>query len=426
MSRGLPHCDGPVDAVHWARGQSEAGNYPPLREQETADVVIIGGGYTGLSAALTLAEAGRSVILLEAVEPGAGASGRNAGHVVPFWNRRTPNDARKYFGDEQGAALARFVAGSAARVFELVKTYGMDCDARPGGHLSLVGTNKALARGHEFTSGWRQVGAKVRDLNLDEAAQYINTPTVAGGWMFEEGGYINPMDYARGLASALTTAGGKIYAGSPVHKIGNKGGKWVANTPGGNVRSDHLIIAVNAYAGGVWPRLGRAGYALTCGMLASDPVAANEVFKWRGPWAWADDLTITSGAFDSDGALLMSVLPGATGTSKAALAREADRKLARYFPTIPAPRWRGAWTGRFMATTDGFPRLVRLADRAYTAFGYNGNGIAPATAFGQELAKAVEGRDDLALPVTTLKSAPMARLVPWLVRNVMTPLARAF
>jgi glycine/D-amino acid oxidase-like deaminating enzyme len=414
-----------AEDVYWAGSRSEADKCPALKGRASADVVIVGGGYTGLSAALTLAEEGRSVILLEAVEPGAGASGRNAGHVVPFWARRTPKDTRRMFGTDMGERMCRMVARSAAGVFNLIDRYGMSVDAKPGGHLSLVSTKGGLAKGRQLAAEWRAAGAKVRDLTSEEAADFVTTDRAVGGWLFEEGGYVNPMDYARGLALAVTEAGARIHGHSPARRIRQEGGKWSVETEQGRVEATHLIMATNAYEGGLWPGLQKAGYALTCGMLASEPISTGTVFKWPGPWAWADDRTLASGAMDGGGALTMSVLPGPGKGGMARLSPIADAVLSRYFPALPPVRWVHHWSGRLLATPDGFPRLIELGPRAYAAFGYNGNGIAIATAYGREVANAVLGRD-MSVPVGGLKKAPLSALFPWLVRNVMTPLARAF
>jgi len=414
-----------AEDVHWARGRSEADRYPALKARASADVVIVGGGYTGLSAALTLTGEGRSVILLEAVEPGAGASGRNAGHVVPFWARRTPADTRRIFGADMGEQMCRMVARSAADVFELIDRHGMAVDAKPGGHLSLVSTKGGLVKGRQLAAEWRAAGAKVRDLTSEEVADFVTTDRAVGGWLFEEGGYINPMDYARGLALAVTEAGARIHGHSPVRRIRQEAGKWCVETEQGRVEATHLIMATNAYEAGLWPGLQKAGYALTCGMLASEPLPESAVFKWAGPWAWADDRTLASGAMDGAGALTMSVLPGPGKGGMASLSPIANGVLSRYFPDLPPVGWARHWSGRLLATPDGFPRLIELAPGAFAAFGYNGNGIAIATAYGREVANAVIGRD-MTVPVGGLKKAPLSALFPWLVRNVMTPLARAF
>ena len=425
MASALPDYGNLAGAIHWARGQSEVERYPSLKGRITADVVIVGGGYTGLSAALTLAEAGRGVILLEAVEPGAGASGRNAGHVVPFWARRTPSDTRRVFGSQVGEQVCRMVTRSAADVFALIDRNGMRIDANPCGHLSLASTRKGLAQGRRLCAEWRVAGAKVRDLTREEIADFVTTDKAVGGWLFEEGGYINPMDYARGLASAVTGAGGCIHGRSPARRIHAEGRNWCVETHEGMVEADHLVLATNAYETGLWPGLAQAGYALTCGMLASEPLTHGAVFKRSAPWAWADDRTLASGAMDGAGALIMSVLPGPRGTGRASLSAMADRTLARYFPALDPVRWTSDWSGQFMATPDGFPRLIELAPKAFAAFGYNGNGIAIASAYGRELAKAVLGQDR-AVPLGRLKKAPLSALFPWLVRNVMTPMARTF
>lgn len=413
------------EGVGWNRGTSKPESFPVLEADEEAEVAIVGGGYTGLSAALHLAEAGRDVVLLETGEVGAGASGRNAGHVVPFWAQKTPADARRTFGRETADALNRLIARSAAEVFALVDRLNMACDRRPGGHLSLVSSEKALKRGRDFIAEWRDVGAVVRMLEPGEAGAFLDSPRVSGGWLFEDGGYINPLDYARGLAAGVNAAGGRIFARSAVAGISEGNGGWALATASGTIRARQLILATNAYEAGLWPGLGRAGYVIECAMLMSAPMADTTTFKWCGPWAWTDDKTVFGGAFTAAGALATSVFPGPGAITRDGLARVVDAKFARYLPRLGPLTWDSVWSGQLMLTPSGFPSLVKLADNGFAAFGYNGNGIAAATCFGRELAKAVTGAPDLCAPISTLKKAPLARLFPWIFRNMVTPVARA-
>src|SRR5262245_27277257 len=183
---------------------------PPLDGEGRADVCVVGGGFTGLSTALHLAEQGATVAVLEAGEPGFGASGRNGGQVIPGL-KLDPDAIEAWLGPEQGAALVRLVGGSADFVFELVRRHQLPCEARQDGWIKAAHTEGALRAAARTVSEWRRRGAPVEELDRAKVAELTGTDGYLGGFVDHRAGVVQPLSFARGLASAALGAGARIH-----------------------------------------------------------------------------------------------------------------------------------------------------------------------------------------------------------------------
>ena len=151
----------------WTDTACPAPETPPFDGARKADVVVVGGGYTGLSAALHLAEEGADVVLLEAETPGFGASGRNNGQVIPAYTRHNPDDVVRAYGTKQGERLNRWVAGSADLVFDLIRRHDIACDAAQQGWLQPAHAASRLAGLRAKHDQWAARGAAVEMVDRD-------------------------------------------------------------------------------------------------------------------------------------------------------------------------------------------------------------------------------------------------------------------
>lgn len=210
---------------------------PPVQGETEADVAVVGGGFTGLSAALHLAERGLKPALLEAAEPGWGASGRNGGQVIAGL-KADPTELIALFGPQKGKALVDLVGGTADFVFELIGRHGIQCDAVRSGWLQAAHS----ARGRAFVprrrmEDWRRHGAPVRVVERDEIRHLTGCDDYIAALLDERDGALNPLGYARGLADAAVRHGARIHGGSPVQTIERKGAGWrVARRPARSAR----------------------------------------------------------------------------------------------------------------------------------------------------------------------------------------------
>ena len=189
----------PPRALWAVTAEEPAPNSPPLKEAVKADVVIVGGGFTGLSAALHLSHKGAEVRVLEAEEPGFGASGRNGGQVIPGL-KYDPDELVAMFGLERGERIVEIAGGAADFAFDLIQRHGIRCAPTRKGWIQGVHTASQLDFIRRRLAQWELRGAPVRFLDRAEIAELTGTNAYCGGFLDGRGGMIQPLSYARGLA----------------------------------------------------------------------------------------------------------------------------------------------------------------------------------------------------------------------------------
>src|SRR5205085_5690339 len=211
-----------------------------------ADVVVIGGGFTGLSTALHLREAGVDVVIVEAMEPGWGASGRNNGQGIPTWWRPDPDDIVA----SHGAAGERFVAllrDSASVLFDLARRYQIEAEQEQTGWVQPVHSPGRIRIAERRVRQWSKFGAAVELLSREETRQMLGSDAWFGGFWNRTGGHINPLALSRGLARVVLECGGRIFARSPAISFERHDHRWVVRTAQGQISGRALILATNAY-----------------------------------------------------------------------------------------------------------------------------------------------------------------------------------
>lgn len=387
----------------------------PLAGDARADVAVVGAGFTGLSAALHLAERGVHVTVLEAREIGWGASGRNNGQVIPNLSRLDPDAIvaavpRDQGGAEKGAAFVGLIRDSAELVFGLIRRHDMAAEAVQNGWLQPAHRPSRMALAASRVRQWGDRGAPVRLLDRAEMAAAAGSEHWCGGWENRSGGRINPLGFARGMAHAAIAAGATIHTASKVTGIAREPLGWAIATPGGTLRADRVILATNAYTdAAIWPGLSRTVVPVRSYQLATAPLSDN-VRKSILPHGHA--LSDTRGdlyfyRFDGNGRLVTGgglIVPfGWEGR----ITKRIRARLAAVFPQIGETRFEHVWHGQIGATADKLPHAYELAPGVLAWTGCNGRGVALATALGRELALASAGVPvrELAVPV---EAAPRA------------------
>ncbi|MDA8052216.1 MAG: FAD-binding oxidoreductase [Rhodospirillales bacterium] len=412
---------------HWRKISREPGaDAPALNGETEADIAIIGGGFTGLSAALAAAEAGSRTALLEADYIGAGASGRNNGMVVPQHSTANPGAIARALGAAFGARYNAMVAGAAAELFALAARHGIDCDAVQKGWIQPAHSEATLARARTIHAEWKALGAPVTWLDAATLAARLGGPGYLGGWEAHEGGHINPYALTQGLARAAIGAGARIHAKAPVHAILPDGKSWRIEAAGGTVRAANVLIATNALTGTLWPELAKATIPVRLYQTASQPLSAN----LRGTILVGNvgftDMRKELRAFhyDRDGRLIgggrMMLWHHASLRGRNAV----RRNLHGSFPALGEIAVDEYWDGVIGVTPDRLPRLMRLAPGVLFCGAYSGRGVALGSALGSRVGRFLAGKTaeaDLPLPVTSLRIIPAhglqvvgARLIrPW-------------
>src|SRR5258706_15176026 len=221
---------------------------PRLIGTAAADVVVIGGGFTGLSAALHLREAGVDVAIVEAMEPGWGASGRNNGQVIPTLSRHDPEDIIA----RHGAAGERFVCllrDSASVLFDLARRYQIQAELEQTGWVQPVHSPGRIKIAERRVRQWSKFGASVELLSRDETQKMLGSEAWFGGFWNRSGGHINPLALSRGLARVVLERGGRIFARSPALSAERRNDRWIVRTETAEISGRVLIVATNAYTG---------------------------------------------------------------------------------------------------------------------------------------------------------------------------------
>ncbi|WP_295811852.1 FAD-binding oxidoreductase [uncultured Nitratireductor sp.] len=388
----------------WEKTAHPAPPTHALTEAVMAEVAIIGGGYTGLSAALCLAEAGTDTVLLEADEIGFGGSGRNVGLVnAGMWVM--PDDLPGILGECHGERLLALLGDAPRVVFDLAERHGMECEAMPVGTLHCAVGESGLKQIGERARQWKVRSAPVRLLDRQQTERMVGSAAFAGALLDERAGTIQPLAYARGLAHAATKAGAKLHTGSRVTKAQRSRDGWLLETPQGAVTARHVIVATNAYTTTPWPQIREEIVHLPYFNFATPPLpqtVRDRILPQR-QGAWDTKQVLTSFRWDHDGRLVFGSVGALKGTGQAVHRAWAERAIARLFPELRGIRFESGWYGHIGMTADHLPKFHRLDDNVIGFSGYNGRGIGPGTVFGKALAELILGRiseEELPLPVS--------------------------
>ena len=378
-----------------------------------ADVIIIGGGFTGLSTALHLREEGVDVAIVEAMEPGWGASGRNNGQVIPTLSRPDPDDIIA----RHGAAGERFVAllrDSASALFDVVRRYQIQAEQEQAGWVQPVHSPGRIKIAERRVRQWSKFGASVELLSRDQTRHMLGSDAWFGGFWNKTGGHINPLALSRGLARVVLDHGGRIYARSPAAGFERTGSRWVVKTDKGQISGRALIVATNAYTGefskSLMPAIAHEVMPVLSWQMATQPLSDN-IRKSIIPGRQAMSDThgeLYFARYDARNRLVTGGAVIGPGNKAERLKLRVAERLQRLWPQIGQVNFDYVWNGYVGMTTDFLPRIHRLGPDAYGWTGCNGRAVALSIALGDELSKAVRGlpEGNLALPFSD--PAPIA------------------
>lgn len=364
---------------------------PQLAGEQRFDVCVIGAGFTGISTALSLAERGHKVVVLEGSRIGFGASGRNGGQIVNSFNRDIDYITAQY-GEVIGEKMAAMAFSGQALIRQRVAKYNIDCDLKTGNIFAACNSKqfeslkakKALweAHGHE--------GLTL--LSASSIQDHIGSERYAGGLLDIHGGHIQPLNLVLGQARAFESLGGVIYEDSKVIRI-EQGKPAKIITENGSIVADTVVVAGNAYVFGLIPEVEKK--AMPCGtqVIATEPLS-KDLQKQLLP----TDHCVEDGNYlldyyrlSGDGRLIYG-----GGTTYGA--REPDkieaiigRKMLKTYPMLKDVKIDFAWTGNFLLTMMRMPQVGKIGDNLYYAQGYSGHGVTNSHLMGEILADAIEG-----------------------------------
>ena len=391
----------------WADTEVPDLETPELAGSHQVDVLIVGGGFTGLSAALHLAQQGTTVTLLEAKNFGFGGSGRNAGLVNSgVW--QTPEYVEQQLGKAAGERFNFALRDSPELVFKLIQKYGIDCDAQRKGTINIAHRASALAYLENRFRQMQDRGSGVQLLDDAQSESLSGSPLYChGGILDPNAGTIQPLNYARGLARAAIGQGAKLFQQVPLRSLQRVGSQWQAKTPDAVVTADKVIIATNAYADKQCVGVKQSTLPIFIFHCATRPLDA-EIAQGIVPQRhgiWDTRLLLTSSRIDSSNRLLMSSAGSLHGFSNKPRQDWMKRLRNRLYPQTRGVEWSYHWSGQLGLTSNKLLRIQELAPGLIAPAGYNGRGIGPGTVIGAQLADLLitNNRRDFPFPIQPLR-----------------------
>lgn len=369
-----------------------------------ADVCIIGGGFTGLSAALHMAEAGLDVVLLEAQRVGFGASGRNGGQVGT--GQRLDQEALEdLVGAERARALWDIAVEAVALTKDLAARHAPDAGFAPG-IIHADHRARDVAHSHAYARKLRDDYGHdaIRPLDRDALRALCASDAYHGGTLDTAAGHLHPLAYALGLARAARTAGVRMFERSRVTGV-TEGAPAVVETDAARVTADHVLWAANGYLGHAQPRVAQRVMPINNFIVATEPLGdlAHEILPQNH--AVADSkFVINYFRLSQDGRMLFGGGESYGYRFPDDIAAKARKPMIEIFPQLAGARIDHAWGGTLGITMNRMPHFARLGPNVYSASGYSGHGVAMATMAGKLTAEMVAGqagRFDLMADVPT-------------------------
>lgn len=365
---------------------------PPLRGAGEADVCIIGAGFTGLSTALFLAEAGFKVVVLEAASVGWGASGRNGGQLVNSYSRDLDVIERQT-GSDNVKLLGEMAFEGSQIIRQRVRQYGIQCDLKDGGIFAAI-TPRQQSHLEAQQKLWRRFGYDQLEL-LDQAAirKRIGSDRYVGGALDHTGGHIHPLNLALGEATALESLGGVIYEHSPVTAV-KPGEPAEVVTGQGSIKARFVVVAGNAYLGGLIPQL--EAKSMPCGsqIIATEPLDESLARQLLPEDDCVEDCNYLLDYYRLSGERRLiyggGVVYGAR--NPADIVSLIRPKMLKTFPQLADVKIDYSWTGNFLLTLSRLPQIGRLQNNIYYSQGCSGHGVTFTHVAGKSVALAIQGQ----------------------------------
>ncbi|SLN68052.1 Gamma-glutamylputrescine oxidoreductase [Roseivivax jejudonensis] len=375
----------------YAATAQELAPFPALEGETRADVCVVGGGYTGLSAALHLAEAGLDVVLLEAQRVGFGASGRNGGQLGSG-QRADQVKLEATLGAARARVLWNLAEEAKRLVKDLIARHGIDCHLRPGVALTAASAgdvSELHAYARHLAERYDYHAIETHD--RESWHEICPSPAYRGAILDTDAAHLHPLRLSLGLARAARDAGARLHEGSHVRAV-TPGAPNVVTTDHGRVRADHVILAANGYLGGLEPSVARRVMPINNFIVATEPLGhrAREVLT--------RDVAVADARFvvnyfrlSHDGRLLFGGGESYGYRFPKDIRATVSKPMLQVFPQLRGVALEHAWGGTLGITMSRMPYLARVAPSVLSASGYSGHGVGTAIHAGALMARAVQG-----------------------------------
>ncbi len=401
---------------YYAASANQSLSFPPLAGNIEVDVCIIGGGFTGLSAAVHLRERGYRVALLEAERVGWGASGRNGGHASTG-QRSDQDELEQLVGKDHAHSLWKLAEEAVDTVVQLIDKYQIDCDLKTGdlhmaakkGHVDeLKSYVDTLNRDYDYQN--------IRFVDKDELDSMTSSRRYYAGALDSGGKHLHPLNYALGLARAATALGVQIFEQSRASRY-HSGKRVVVDTEQGSVTANYLVLGCNGYLEGLAPKAAGKIMPINNYVLATEPLDESVARSLsRDDTSMSDSLfVINYWKLSADNRLLF----GGGETYSKRFPKDIKSFVRKYmlrtYPELENTRIDYAWGGTLAVTMNRMPAFGKLDSNVFYAHGYSGHGITIASLAGKLISEAVAGtaeRFDIMASVPT-PTFPGGTLLRW-------------
>ncbi|MDM5326265.1 FAD-binding oxidoreductase [Neobacillus sp. CF12] len=363
-------------------------------EVET-DAVIIGGGFTGLSTAYHLLKKGVKAVVLEQYEVGWGASGRNAGMILPGYHHSMTTIANQY-GISAAKELFKFSLESINLVESIIKDRGISCDFNRNGHFLAAYKTKhmdALKREQEFLQ--KYCNYKTAIIEKKDMPFVLDSSLYHGGLLDPQSFSFHPLNYALGLAKAVEKLDGTIYENSQVIDIHYSSKYTIVRTTSGAIKAKHLVIATNGYTEGLIKKLSRSVLPIASYMIATEPLPPRLAKKLIPNNRMIFDTKNFLNYFrlTPDYRLIFGGKDSIRGVENNQTYEDVHTELLKVFPELEGFSVEYKWGGLLGMTSDFFPHVGQLENGTHFAVGCAGHGAAITTLLGKVIAQNITQED---------------------------------
>lgn len=368
----------------------EPPRFAALRDDLRVDVAVIGGGFTGLGAALELAQKGVRVAVLEGADIGSGASGRNGGQIHTG-QRIDPETLAQKLGEDAARQLWEMAEDAKASLHDLIKTHAIDCDLRQG---LLHVWHKAAFEGEDrnyvdFTRKYYSYN-KTFILDKQRVSTELGTDVYFGGSFDEGGGHLNPLKLALGMAQAAAAAGALMFEHTRVIRIDTGGATPLVHTAKGVVTCDNVLVCGNGYMEGLDERIDSHVMPINNFILTTAPLPDNSILP--NDYAAADSrFVVNYWRKTPDNRLLFGGGENYTPWFPEDIKAFVRRNMLKIYPQLADVKITHGWGGTLAITMSRAPFVRRLSPNVFVSAGYSGQGVVLAPYFGKLLARAVSG-----------------------------------
>lgn len=384
---------GVYPASYYAATVDPLAPFPTAAGAISCDVCVIGGGYTGLSAALHLVQKGYDVVLLEAQRVGFGASGRNGGQVGT--GQRVAMDAvEKMVGMGPARALWDLSLDSVQLVKDLIVDHDMDVVFRDG-VIEAAHRARFVPDDHSYAAHLARVYGydKIIPLDRDMMRDHVGSAAYHGGTLDLGSGHIHPLRFALGLARACVAAGVRIFEGAKASGL-DHGTKVSVTTDQAQITAGHVVLGCNGYLGGLDGQVAKKVMPINNFIVATEPLDDNfakDLIRYNH--AVADSkFVINYFRLSDDNRMLFGGGESYGYRFPSDIAAVVRKPMAQIFPQLKDVKIDYAWGGTLGITMNRMPHFARLAGNVLTASGYSGHGVAMATLGGKIVAEAIAGQ----------------------------------